>query len=89
MSEIVVIEVGADDSAAQIAEKISSIEPGPIALRVAAKRGASKWVAKILSSETRISRAARGSALVACGYREITGEIDANGDDLVKGRWET
>ena len=79
------IDVHEEDTAPQIADKISGFDAESIGLRIAARRGASKWVAKLFSSETRISRAARGSALLACGYSQITGEIDANGDDVVKG----
>ncbi|MGH7285256.1 MAG: hypothetical protein ACRELY_27350 [Polyangiaceae bacterium] len=80
-----VIDVGAEETAPRIAQKLSAMDAGPVTLRVPAKRGASKWVAKIFSGDAKVSRAARGSALVACGYSQITGEIDANGDDVVKG----
>ena len=85
MSDVVVMDVDAEETAAQIAQKISSLEPGTIALRVRAKRGASKWMAKLFAGDAKVSRAARGSAIVAHGCREIKGEIDANGDDIVSG----
>jgi hypothetical protein len=84
-----VIDVPSDAGAQQIAADLqgasSCEEPTRVLLRVAAPRGARKLVAKIFGGKSGSpSRAARGSALVARGYREITGEIDA-GDDIVRG----
>ena len=84
------VDVPADQTAQQIAAELIDAsaceEPTRIVLRALAARGARKWVAKIFGGKSeRPSRAERGSALVARGYREITGEIDSAGDDIVRG----
>ncbi len=85
-----VIDVPNDAAAQQIAADLgdatSCEEPTRVLLRVAAPRGAKKLFAKVFGGNAEHpSRAARGSALVARGYREITGEIDSAGDDIVRG----
>ncbi|MEO7110175.1 MAG: hypothetical protein ABI183_07055 [Polyangiaceae bacterium] len=89
MKELVV-DVTTERTAQQIAEGIADAssceDPTRVVLRVAAPRGARKWVAKIFGGKSEHpSRAERGSALVARGYRGITGEIDSAGDDIVRG----
>jgi hypothetical protein len=84
------VDIPADRNAQQIAADLpdasSCEEPTRVVLRIAAARGARKWVAKIFGGKSGApSRAERGSALVARGYREITGEIDSAGDDIVRG----
>ena len=85
------IDVTSERTALQITGELEEAtacdEPTRVSLRVASPRGARKLVAKIFGGGAEHpSRAARGSALVARGYREITAQIDAAGDDVVSGR---
>ncbi|MEO8876241.1 MAG: hypothetical protein ABI461_11685, partial [Polyangiaceae bacterium] len=82
--------IATDQTAAQIAAELTdaaSIEEATrVSLRVLAPRGARKLVAKLFGGgKDHASRAARGSALVARGYRQITAQIDDAGDDVVSG----
>jgi hypothetical protein len=84
------IDVTSERTAFQIAADLEDaaacIEPTRLSIRITAPRGARKLVAKIFGGGAEHpSRAARGSALVARGYREITAQIDAAGDDVVTG----
>lgn len=89
MKELVVdvkSEATAQQIAADLADAFTCEEPTRVSLRIAAPRGASKWVSKIFGGKSGApSRAERGSALVARGYREITAQNDAAGDDVVTG----
>jgi hypothetical protein len=79
-------EKNAEQIAADLADASSCEEPTRVSLRIAAPRGARKFVAKIFGGKSEHpSRAERGSALVARGYREITAQNDAAGDDVVTG----
>jgi len=86
----IAIDVTAERTAFQIADDLEDAaactEPTRVSLRIAAPSGARKLVAKIFGGGAQHApRAARGSALVARGYREITAQIDAAGDDIVSG----
>jgi hypothetical protein len=86
----VLVDVAADRNAQQIAAEIADAssceEPTRVSLRIAAPSGARKLLAKIFSGKSGApSRAERGAALVARGYREITAQNDAAGDDVVTG----
>ena len=86
----ITIDVTPDQTVFQITADLedaaSCTEATRVSLRIAAPRGARKLVAKLFGGRAEHpSRAARGSALVARGYREITGQTDAAGDDLVSG----
>lgn len=79
------VDVTPEETAQQIADRIPDAADEEFVLRVVAKRGASRWMAKLFGGASEISRAARGSALVARGYGQIRGEIDAEGNDVVRG----
>ncbi len=87
------VDVKPDASAAELtaslAEASSYDEPTTLQLIVRAPSGARKLFGRLLGSDVKIARAARGSALVARGFSAIAARTNEAGDDVVSGSTST
>ena len=82
----VAVEVERDEALTTLIARLphaSELEAG--AMIVVLGGGARGVFAKVIGTSHPLDRAVRGTALLACGYREIEAWADAGGDDLVIG----